>query len=322
MPVNRSDELGELATAFNLFVSKINGVIAEIGANSLMLEKSSGELLSTAGGLSTGASASSRQSATVASAVEEMNSSMASVATSSEQITASIASVAETVGNVTAGIQSIVEIANNSTGLAAEAASLAEQSRHTIGELGKAAEEIGGVVVVIQEIADQTNLLALNATIEAARAGESGKGFAVVATEVKELAQQTANATSGIRERIDNIQTSSTMAVNSIGRILDAIRDVHTASAKIASAVSEQSAAAQTISENLSQSADAVQTVSSNVSQSASGCQEIARSISAVDAAAKETAVGATQVDSVSNSLHGLSGNLKKLVSQFHYDTV
>lgn len=83
--------------------------------------------------------------------------------------------------------------------------------------VGSAADEIGDVVGLIQDIAEQTNLLALNATIEAARAGDAGAGFVVVASEVKELANQTARASDGIRGRVEGIQASKVEAAKAIG---------------------------------------------------------------------------------------------------------
>lgn len=93
----------------------------------------------------------------------------------------------------------------------------------------------------ITEISEQTNLLALNATIEAARAGEAGKGFAVVANEIKELARQTADATSEIKEQIEGIQGSTSGTVSEIDEILKVINDVNEIVSNIATAVEEQS---------------------------------------------------------------------------------
>ena len=67
-----------------------------------------------------------------------------------------------------------------------------------IARLGRVNDVSGRIEV----IARQTRMLALNATIEAARAGEAGRGFQVVAQEVKSLALQTSDATTGITETV------------------------------------------------------------------------------------------------------------------------
>ncbi|GAB3627778.1 chemotaxis protein [Pandoraea terrae] len=101
------------------------------------------------------------------------------------------AEVAASRGTAEASLASIHGLVEGVTGMAGEIAGLREALAH-----------VGTVAEGISVIARQTNLLALNAAIEAARAGAAGRSFAVVATEVKQLANKTAEATRQIEQTL------------------------------------------------------------------------------------------------------------------------
>lgn len=104
--------------------------------------------------------------------------------------------------------------------------------------------------------------MALNATIEAARAGDSGKGFAVVANEIKELAQQTTNATEEIKDKIDGIQQATRTTINQIEKIATINGDIDNIVTTISAALEEQSVTTKNIAENVYQASLGVQEVS------------------------------------------------------------
>ncbi len=312
-----NDELGEMAHWFNAFVDKLRSLVRHVADNSKSLGAASSQLSSTATQLSQGADETTQQATSVASATEEMSSNMVSMAAATEQMTANISTVAAATDELTASVDEIAKSAEHASTVADGAADLARSSNATIGKLGDAADEIGKVIDVIQDIADQTNLLALNATIEAARAGAAGNGFAVVATEVKELARKTAEATEDIRHRIEDIQVSSTNAVEAIGQISQVIDDVKGVSRSIASAVEEQSITTKEISRNVAETTQAAQTVSFGVTQSATASGDINRTIAGVDDSAKQTAQGAALTKNAGEELFRLANELDALVNCF-----
>ncbi len=163
---------------------------------------------------------------------------------------------------------SVNEIGRRVQDSARIAGTAVEQARKTddrITELSQAASRIGDVVNLITSIAEQTNLLALNATIEAARAGEAGRGFAVVAQEVKQLASQTAKATSEIGDQISGMQTATQDSVVAIKEIDGTIAHISEIASAIAAAVEEQGAATQEIARNVQQAARGTELVSGNI---------------------------------------------------------
>jgi methyl-accepting chemotaxis protein len=179
--------------------------------------------------------------------------SMQSVAAASEELATSIED-----------ITSKVEEASSIVGRAREVTGTSVQQIRALAEAG---QKIGNVVGLIQAIAAQTNLLALNATIEAARAGEAGRGFAVVAQEVKQLAGQTASATSEIAGHVTGIQQSTEAAVATIEQIARTMSDVEAITHGIAEAVENQSLATREISSSAQVAAVGTGTLTESVAR-------------------------------------------------------
>ena len=320
--VDSRDEVGELAGWFNQFVVRIENIVSRIANSASTLGAASAELNNTAETLSQGASASKTQSSNVSCAAEEMSTIMTSIAASSEQMRDGMRGVTRSVNEMTETISEIARSAENTAAAAAAASSLADTSNERIQMLGSAANEIGKVIDVIQEIAEQTNLLALNATIEAARAGSAGNGFAVVASEVKSLARQTAASTDDIRVRIDAIQKTTALAVESTQAIRASIVNVNLVTRTIAAAVEEQSITTQEISRNVAEATNVSELVAQRVRESAQASNEITRNIGQVDQVLDQTARAAADSRHKGTSLSVLAGEMQALVGQFTFAAV
>lgn len=147
-------------------------------------------------------------------------------------------------------VTSIEEVERNvvvATDVATEGQRLTAQADEVVAGLGRSSEEIGGVVRTIHGIASQTNLLALNATIEAARAGEAGRGFAVVAGEVKDLANETARATTQVQQRVTAIQVDVEQAVAALAAIRETVDRINETQQVISAVLTEQAAVTRSI---------------------------------------------------------------------------
>ena len=92
-----------------------------------------------------------------------------------------------------------------------------------IESLTKKVEQVQSFVGSILSISSQTNLLALNASIEAARAGEAGRGFSVVADEIRQLSEQTKEASNNITNIIGELNGDTMRANESIRNSVDSV---------------------------------------------------------------------------------------------------
>lgn len=136
--------------------------------------------------------------------------------------------------------KSAVDVASGSL---SEVTNTVKFATDAISKLTERSAQIGDMVQVIEGIASQTNLLALNASIEAARAGENGRGFSVVADEIRKLAEESSNAAAEIISLIENIESETTVTVNTMQvneqQVIDQIETIKVAEKELNQIVEE-----------------------------------------------------------------------------------
>ena len=289
LEIGSGDELGELAKWFNTFLEKIHLIISEVAGAAGQVAAASEQLSSSATLQAKGADTQKDQTTNVATAMQQMSSTVQQVSENCIRAADASRKAAETArGGGLVVEKALTQMRSIADSVAATAKKM--------GELGRSSDQIGRIAGVIDDIADQTNLLALNAAIEAARAGEQGRGFAVVADEVRKLAERTTTATKEIAQMIQTIQDGTSGAVTamesgshqveegvastarageSLQQIIRMSEEVGSMITHIATAATQQSGATIEINQNMDQIAELVKESASAAQQSAKACQDL-----------------------------------------------
>ncbi|MBF0370412.1 MAG: type IV pili methyl-accepting chemotaxis transducer N-terminal domain-containing protein [Magnetococcales bacterium] len=230
--------------------------------------------------ISTIAAAAEQASAnvtTMASAAEEITANISGVNANLEQVDHSVNSVATSIQEMRGSLEQVRLRCQAASRESEDANAKAGGTQGVMDKLSNSAEEIGNVVEVINNIADQTNMLALNASIEAAGAGDAGAGFAVVANEVKDLANQTSNATKMISQQILQMQKNSREVAEASKEISQSINRINRGNLEITHAVDVQTDTVNGIAQTMVGVAEAAGEVTRNARELNMAADDVAR---------------------------------------------
>jgi len=266
----------------------------------------------------------SKGNSDISAATAEQAASVAEQAASVAETTATVEEVRQTAQQSVERVQLVSEMASNTLKLAENGLDaskkteegmlgLKDQVNHiaeTILSLSEQTLQIGEIIATVNDIADQSNLLALNAAMEAARAGEAGRGFAVVAGEVRNLAEQSRQATAQVSSILSEIQKAANAAVM--------VTEKGTKSAEAGVELAQSTAnSIRVIQEHTHQVVAAADEIAASARQQLAGMDQITRAMGNINQGATQTQKGIQQVDQAAQNLNDLARQLASIMKEY-----
>ncbi|TCS83343.1 methyl-accepting chemotaxis protein [Tepidibacillus fermentans] len=329
--VKNKDEIGELATQFNIMVNSLRELIQHIQESSQNVTLAA-EQLSTS---SDEVARAAEQVAETTNSVADGTNKQVNLLQENEQILHRVVGTIHDVNEKTKSIElasyQSMETAEQGDYVIKETIEQMSKMNHTIQEAGQYVDTLGQksgqiekVIEIIQSVSEQTNLLALNAAIEASRAGDAGRGFAVVATEIRKLAEQSSKAGEEIVQVIRELQQETAQVMTSmkkgeqevqhgidfVAQAQQAFKAIYDSNVEMSSLIQETRKKSENMVEGIEKMTNSSEMVKHVADETSNYAQQIA-------AATQETGASMEEITASANTLNQMAIDLQQLIKKF-----
>ena len=297
------DPLITLGQQINQMTASLHHMISQLRDTSTDLTTASAEILSATTQQVAGASEQSAaitQTTTTVSevkAIAEQSSLRSEEVTQTSQRTVAVSRTGQRAVDET--IESMQQIRDRVEGIAANILALSEQT-----------QQIGEIIATVNDIAAQSNMLALNASVEAARAGEYGKGFGVVAIEVRNLAEQSRQATAQIKSILSEIQKATNATVMATEEGSKGVER------GVVLAIQAKQSIEQ-LSQAISEAANSAIQMAVGGQQQVAGIDQVAFAMQNINEVTLQNLASTRQTERAAQNLNELSQQLTQIVAQY-----
>jgi methyl-accepting chemotaxis protein len=299
----RKDEVGLLSTKITEMIKNLRAVTRQIAESAEQLLRSGVDILATTTQMVSTTSDTAATVAETTATVEEMKQAAQMASLKAKSVSDSAQEAAQVART---GRQSVEETVAAMSRIREQMESVAE----SIVRLSEQGQTIGAIIATVNDLADQSNVLAVNAAIEAAKAGEQGRGFAVVAQEVRNLAEQSKQATAQVRAILTDIQKATSAAVMATEQGSKAVDAGVKQSAEAGESI-------RALADSIGESAQAATQIAASSQQQLVGMDQVASAMESIKQASTQNVVGTKQAEAAAQNLHALGQKLKQIVEQY-----
>lgn len=287
-----------------IMFSMLRKIMGHLRKSIQVINNSTSDILATATEVATGATETAIAIAETTTTIEEVR--------QTAQVSSEKASLVSEISQKAAGIalkgkESVLETIEGMKKISRQMSLISE----SVIKLSDQSRTIAEITTTVNDIADQSNLLAVNAAIEAAKAGEQGRGFTVVAQEIRSLAEQSKQATSQVREILNDIQKSVNLAVQATENGSTAV--------ETGSVLSFQSGEViQMMTDSATETAQAAIQILASSQQQKVGMEQLVPAMENIKVASEQSLLGNKQTQQASLALDELGKNLKDLIEYYN----